>query len=150
MSRKDSLLRPAGGENQKYMILSNTRLRSDSILCTSECSPKRKENCQESEPKQQFSALHQADSEDTDSELSNLANNPFTKNLMKRLGPEFNPANLINKNKKMFHNLTMLKGFALCAEDEEYEHTYLDQIKIEKEVYDDKPVYIDKLFEKED
>lgn len=59
-------------------------------------------------------------------------NNPFTKNLMDRLGPEFNPTNLINKNQKMFQNLSMLGGFAFCGEDEEYQHTYLDRIKIDK------------------
>ena len=45
-------------------------------------------------------------------------NNPFTKNLMDRLGPEFNPSNLINKNQKMFQNLSMLNGFAFCGEDD--------------------------------
>jgi hypothetical protein len=71
---------------------------------------------------------------------------------MQRLGPEFNPNNLINKNKKMFHTLSMLDGFAFCADDDEYEHTYLDRIKIEQENYLDnnKPVHIDKLFENED
>lgn len=58
----------------------------------------------------------------------------------------------MNKNKKMFHNLSMLNGFAFCADNNEYSHTYLDRIKIEQENYLDnkKPVYIDKLFENED
>ena len=50
----------------------------------------------------------------------------------------------------MFHNMSMLDGFAFCADDEEYEHTYLDQIKIKDSNYDTRPVYIDKLFENED
>jgi hypothetical protein len=81
-------------------------------------------------------------------------NNPFTRNLMDRLGPEFNPSNLINKNQKMFHNLSMLNGFAFCGEDEAYEHTYLDRIKIDKNYihdnFNDKPPHIDKLFENEE
>ena len=46
----------------------------------------------------------------------------------------------------------MLDGFAFCADDDEYEHTFLDRIKIEQENYLDnnKPVHIDKLFENED
>jgi hypothetical protein len=55
-------------------------------------------------------------------------NNPFAKNLIQRLGPEFDPQNLMKKNPKMFQNMSMM-GFALCA-DSEYEHTYLDRIKI--------------------
>ena len=73
---------------------------------------------------------------------------------MERLGPEFNPTNLINKNQKMFHNLSMLNGFAFCGEDEAYEHTYLDRIKIDKNYihdnFNNKPPHIDKLFENED
>lgn len=59
-------------------------------------------------------------------------NNPFTKNLIQRLGPEFDPKNLINKNKKMFEKMSMMNGFAICA-DVEYEHTYLDRIKIDNQ-----------------
>jgi hypothetical protein len=47
----------------------------------------------------------------------------------------------------------MLDGFAFCAEDAEYEHTYLDRIKIdnyENYLDNNKPVHIDKLFENED
>ena len=48
----------------------------------------------------------------------------------------------------------MLDGFAFCGEDAEYEHTYLDRIKIgnNQENYLDckKPVHIDKLFENEE
>ena len=45
----------------------------------------------------------------------------------------------------------MLDGFAFCADDDDYQHTYLDNIKIKDVEYDDtKPVYIDKLFENED
>jgi len=51
--------------------------------------------------------------------------------LIQRLGPEFNPENLFSKNKKMFESLSMLDGFAFCADDDEYEHTFLDRIKIE-------------------
>ena len=45
----------------------------------------------------------------------------------------------------------MLDGFAFCG-NSEYEHTYLDRIKIDQENYLDnnKPVHIDKLFENED
>lgn len=54
----------------------------------------------------------------------------------------------------MFHNLSMLNGFAFCGEDEAYEHTYLDRIKLDKNYLhdnlNDKPVHIDKLFENED
>lgn len=54
----------------------------------------------------------------------------------------------------MFHNLSMLGGFAFCGEDEAYEHTYLDRIKIDKNYihdnFNDKPPHIDKLFENED
>jgi len=39
---------------------------------------------------------------------------------------------MISKNKKMFHNMSMMNGFALCAESE-YEHTYLDRIKIDNQ-----------------
>ena len=52
----------------------------------------------------------------------------------------------------MFHNLSMLNGFALCAESE-YEHTYLDRIKIggnENYLDNGRPVHLDKLFENED
>jgi len=59
-----------------------------------------------------------------------LHNNPFTKQLFNRLGPEFDPTNLINKNRKMFTHLNMLDGVALCSESELYERTYLDRIKI--------------------
>lgn len=73
---------------------------------------------------------------------------------MDRLGPEFNPSNLINKNQKMFHNLSMLNGFAFCGDDEAYEHTYLDRIKIDKNYihdnFNNKRPHIDKLFENED
>ena len=55
-----------------------------------------------------------------------MHNNPFTKLLMNKLGPQFDPTNLYNKNKKMFHNLAMLDGIALCADNEDYERTYLD------------------------
>lgn len=44
----------------------------------------------------------------------------------------------------------MLDGFALCADDQEYQRTYLDKIKIKQGEFDDKPVHIDKLFEDED
>ena len=73
---------------------------------------------------------------------------------MDRLGPEFNPSNLIKKNQKMFHNLSMLNGFAFIGDDEAYEHTYLDRIKLDKNYLHnnlcDKPVHIDKLFENEE
>lgn len=91
--------------------------------------------------------------EDGESSGHDYANNPFTKILMNKLGPQFNPANLISKNKKMFHNLSMLDGLAICTDDENYERTYLDQIKIETNYQPDcfnKPIHIDKLFENED
>jgi len=44
----------------------------------------------------------------------------------------------------------MLDGFAFCADDEDYQHTYLDKIKIKDVEFDTRPVYIDKLFENED
>ena len=53
----------------------------------------------------------------------------------------------------MFHNLSMLDGFAFCGEENQYEHTYLDRIKIgitENYLDNNKPVHIDKLFENED
>ena len=50
----------------------------------------------------------------------------------------------------MFHNLAMLDGFALCGEDDDYERTYLDKIKIDTNYNQDQPIHIDKLFENED
>lgn len=60
-----------------------------------------------------------------------LMNNPFAKHLFDRLGPEFDPTNLINRNKKMFKNFNMLDGIALCS-DNDYQRTYLDKIKIDE------------------
>ena len=45
---------------------------------------------------------------------------------MNMRGPEFNPTNFINKNLKMFQNMSMLDGFAICGDDDDYERTYLD------------------------
>lgn len=89
-----------------------------------------------------------------DEDHIDMHNNPFTKLLMNKLGPQFDPTNLYNKNKKMFQNLAMLDGLALCADNEDYERTYLDQIKIasyyENENFNDKPSHIGKLFANED
>ena len=89
------------------------------------------------------------------SDIGDINNNPFTKHLFSRLGPEFNPTNLINKNKKMFQHLNMLDGVALCAEDENYQRTFLDRIKIvendlKQAPFNNKPTHIDKLFENEE
>jgi len=89
-----------------------------------------------------------------DDEHMTMHNNPFTKLLINKLGPQFDPTNLYNKNKKMFHNLAMLDGLAICTDNVGYERTYLDQIKIKNYYQDgnfnDKPSHIDKLFENED
>ena len=80
--------------------------------------------------------------------------NPFTKILRNKLGPEFNYTNFINKNLKMFQNMSMLDGIAMCGEDDDYQRTYLDQIKIKhnyiQENFYNRPVHIDKLFANED
>jgi len=48
----------------------------------------------------------------------------------------------------------MLDGFAYGADDEDYERTYLDNIKIHPNYYPEsyvqKPIHIDKLFQNED
>jgi hypothetical protein len=51
----------------------------------------------------------------------------------------------------MFKNFEMLDGIALCADDQDYEWTYLDRIKINDVApFDAKPSHIGKLFERED
>lgn len=47
--------------------------------------------------------------------------------------------------------MSMMNGFALCAEVE-YEHTYLDRIKIgnQNQMDNGRPVHLDKLFENEE
>ena len=49
----------------------------------------------------------------------------------------------------------MLDGVALCAEDENYQRTFLDRIKIvendlKQAPFNNKPTHIDKLFENEE
>lgn len=54
----------------------------------------------------------------------------------------------------MFKNFNMLDGIALCSNNQDYQRTYLDQIKIDDNFqpafFQDKPTHINKLFEHED
>lgn len=60
------------------------------------------------------------DDQDDPNEDMDIHNNPFTKSLFNRLGSEFDPTNLINKNKKMFMHLNMLDGVVMCDDNENY------------------------------
>ena len=59
---------------------------------------------------------------------------------------------LIKKNKKMFDNMQMLDGFVLCSEQDDYQRTFMDSIKLDQNNFTQKqPVaYINRLFNTED
>lgn len=50
----------------------------------------------------------------------------------------------------MLNNLSMLDGIAFCGVADDYQHCFLDKIKITEDQQAFKPTHIDKLFEKED
>ena len=50
----------------------------------------------------------------------------------------------------MLNNLSMLDGIAFCGVADDYQHCFLDKIKITEDQHSSKPTHIDKLFEKED
>lgn len=69
-------------------------------------------------------------------DISGSEHNPITKLLRSKIGPQFDSESFMSKNAKMVHNLQMLDGFAMCTENNEYERTYLDKIKIQPEFLD--------------
>lgn len=51
---------------------------------------------------------------DSGSEEGLEGNNPITKLLRSKIGPQFDSQSFLSKNAKMVHNLQMLDGFAMC------------------------------------
>ena len=103
------------------------------------------------QPYRIIAAQHDSTDSDNDPQIQqSYINNPFTKYLMQKLGDKFDHHQFINKNKKMLNNLSMLDGIAFCGVADDYQHCFLDKIKITEDQQAFKPTHIDKLFEKED
>jgi hypothetical protein len=103
------------------------------------------------QPYRIIAAQHDSTDSDNDPQhQQSYINNPFTKYLMQKLGDKFDHNQFITKNKKMLNNLSMLDGIAFCGVADDYQHCFLDKIKITEDQQAFKPTHIDKLFEKED